>query len=199
MKPVTLKALLDGDFENALIAATPGGIEAQEKRRQESLVASDVLPRRTPNCTREQLELLGIVFGDNADDLFVYCTLPAGWKKKPTDHSMWSKLIDDKGRERAMIFYKAAFYDRDAFIDLVARFCRVHRPLGGYTDDYKADQEKPIVGMVLDQGRVIWQTEEMADRGDWKKQDELDQQTKQWLDKNCPDWENPLAYWDWSW
>jgi hypothetical protein len=43
-------------------------------------------------------------------------SLPPGWKVVPTDHSMWSDLVDAKGEKRASIFYKAAFYDRDAFI-----------------------------------------------------------------------------------
>jgi hypothetical protein len=28
---------------------------------------------------------------------------------------MWSSIVDDKGKEMVSIFYKAAFYDRDAF------------------------------------------------------------------------------------
>ena len=45
--------------------------------------------------------------------------MPNGWKKQATDHSMWSELIDDKGKVRATIFYKAAFYDQRAFLNLV--------------------------------------------------------------------------------
>ena len=31
---------------------------------------------------------------------------------------MWSDLLDDKGVKRGSIFYKAAFYDRSAFLRL---------------------------------------------------------------------------------
>jgi hypothetical protein len=48
--------------------------------------------------------------------------LPEGWHIKATDHSMWSNLVDDKGRNRASIFYKAAFYDREAFLSFNRRF-----------------------------------------------------------------------------
>jgi len=61
---------------------------------------------------------MGIVFGEKVDDLFTSVTLPEGWHKEATEHAMWSKLIDDQGRERASIFYKAAFYDRSAFMSI---------------------------------------------------------------------------------
>lgn len=112
-------AAMQGDWENAQTASTPDGIEAQEAQGQQDFVKSEVLPRRCNFCTRNQLEALGIVFGKEVDDLFIEAVLPAGWKKVPTEHSMWSELLDAQGKKRASIFYKAAFYDRDAFISLV--------------------------------------------------------------------------------
>lgn len=50
------------------------------------------------------------------DDLFSDVTLPPGWSITPTDNHMWSNLNDGVGDTRARIFYKAAFYDRRAFI-----------------------------------------------------------------------------------
>lgn len=111
-------ATLAGDFENAMIAATPEGIEAQEAQGQKDFVANNTLPIQCNFCTRKQLEEMGIVFGEPVDDLFVEVQLPEGWKKVPTGHSMWSDLVDAEGNKRASIFYKAAFYDRDAFIGL---------------------------------------------------------------------------------
>lgn len=95
-------------------------IMRQEKRGQEKLVNSEVLPKRiNGRGTRADLEKMGIVFGKEADDLFIYVTLPKGWKKEGTEHSsMWSLLLDETGKERASIFYKAAFYDRDAFLNI---------------------------------------------------------------------------------
>lgn len=40
--------------------------------------------------------------------------LPDGWKKVGTNHDMHSDLVDETGKVRASIFYKAAFYDRRA-------------------------------------------------------------------------------------
>ena len=65
---------------------------------------------------------MGVEFGDAVDPLFRTAVLPHGWKLKPTDHAMWSKLVDERGRTRASMFYKAAFYDRDAFIHFERRF-----------------------------------------------------------------------------
>ena len=95
-----------------------GGIEAQEKAGQVQLVASDVLPTESLYGAREKLEAAGCVFGEPVEDdpLFTPVTLPPGWKKVGTEHDMWSSVVDDQGRERASIFYKAAFYDRKAHI-----------------------------------------------------------------------------------
>lgn len=112
--PAALAALAKGDLDNFAVAATPGGIEAQEAAGQAMLCASAQLPKELHGCTRESLEALGFKFGNDVDELFVTCTLPPGWKKQATDHSMHSDLLDDQGRKRAGIFYKAAFYDRRA-------------------------------------------------------------------------------------
>jgi hypothetical protein len=98
-------------------------IECQESAGQRSLVNSAVLPFKGD---WEALKKMGVMVtsSDSAADLFYECTLPDGWQKKATDHSMWSELLDQNGLVRASIFYKAAFYDRDAHIDIVKnRYC----------------------------------------------------------------------------
>jgi hypothetical protein len=100
---------------NFLIAATPGGIEAQEAQGQREFVANETLPI---DCPKAELEALGFVFGAPVDDLFVSVQFPTGWEKIATDHSMWSDLVDEAGVTRGSIFYKAAFYDRRAFMRL---------------------------------------------------------------------------------
>ena len=57
-----------------------------------------------------------VVGPSKGDDLFTDVKLPQGWRIQPTNHSMWSDLLDEAGVKRAAIFYKAAFYDRSAFI-----------------------------------------------------------------------------------
>lgn len=93
-------------------------IEAQEARGQKELVESQHLPT---HGLHEVARVLGIKVIDrvDGDDMFSRVELPEGWKVEPVpDHSMWSRLVDSNGVERAAVFYKAAFYDRRAFIRL---------------------------------------------------------------------------------
>ncbi len=99
-----------------LFGGNPSAIEAQESRGQGELVNSTQLPSQITG--KEILEKAGVKFGKPLEDdpLFCDAELPEGWKKERTDHSLWSKLVDADGKERATIFYKAASYDRDAFM-----------------------------------------------------------------------------------
>lgn len=101
-----------------LFGRNPMAIEHQEAKGQESFVKSDTLPTKMDPASKEILEAAGVKFLGPVenDDQFQYVTLPAGWKKVPTDHSMWSELLDQDGKEIASIFYKASFYDRSAFL-----------------------------------------------------------------------------------
>jgi hypothetical protein len=99
-------------------------IESQEKAGQAQLVHSDQLPTEiedhTGNGDQAAFESLGFSFGeaDDQDPLFRPATLPDRWHKEPSDHSMWTYIVDELGRRRVAIFYKAAFYDRRAFMSL---------------------------------------------------------------------------------
>lgn len=120
MTPAALSAALAGNIDNFIAASTPGGIKAQEKAGQIEQSFADTLPIKgtsTPE-QRAKFEALGFVFGDSADDLFVKATFPKGWKKKVTDHDMWTEIVDERGTKRGGIFYKAAFYDRSAHVYL---------------------------------------------------------------------------------
>jgi len=94
-----------------------GAIEAMEKRGQTELVNSDRLPTDT-GSSDEAFLALGFTFGDPdpSDPLFRPASLPPGWKRQASDHDIWSYLVDEFGRRRVAIFYKAAFYDRRAFM-----------------------------------------------------------------------------------
>ncbi len=97
-------------------------IEEMESAGQAQLVNSDRLPTQINHGSRADFEALGFVFGevDRNDSMFQQVTLPDGWKREGSDHAMWSYIVDDLGRQRVSIFYKAAFYDRDAFMSLMA-------------------------------------------------------------------------------
>lgn len=101
-----------------LFGTHPQAIEAQESRGQQQLVGSDLLPTEVTPDVKQVLVDAGVVFHDPRPDDPLFCPvdLPLGWSKRPTEHSMWSELIDKEGNVRATIFYKAAFYDRRAFL-----------------------------------------------------------------------------------
>jgi hypothetical protein len=105
---------------HAMSLASPGAIERQEAQGQKSFVKSDTLPTdMSPEC-KAALESFGFKFVGEVpgDPLFQFVEFPPGWKKKPTDHSMWSELLDPTGKTVASIFYKAAFYDRGSHMHL---------------------------------------------------------------------------------
>ncbi len=95
-------------------------LEGQERTGQHRLVNSDRLP--SDHGDDAPWLALGFTFGapDPGDPLFMPATLPEGWKRQATDHSMGSVIVDTLGRERVSIFYKAAFYDRSANMHLIS-------------------------------------------------------------------------------
>ena len=67
--------------------------------------------------TPAQLELHVRVVAAHPDDpLFREATLPEGYTRAKTPHDMWTDILDPDGVKVAAVFYKAAFYDRKAFI-----------------------------------------------------------------------------------
>lgn len=198
LSPAAVSAAARGDLENFLVAATPGGIERQEAMGQAAFVGTlGTLPIK---CPREQFEALGFKFGEPEDDLFIAVTFPKGWSKRATEHSMWSEILDDKGRKRGSVFYKAAFYDRSAHAHLERRYIVT----GEYLDASGAEHnwesaERPasqrcIVRDNAD-GKVLFKTES-APRDDYRKHDEFSDAASAWLKENFPDNDNVLAYWD---
>ena len=116
-----------------------GSIERMEAQGQRQIVNSTVLPTRINHGSEDELTALGFKLGDkvDGDPLFRHADLPPGWKRQGSDHSMWSHIVDDLGRKRINIFYKAAFYDRDAFIGVNSVF--------GYVIDCLHAKQQPIL------------------------------------------------------
>jgi hypothetical protein len=189
--PAAISALAKGDLENFLVASTPGGIEAQEKRGQEALVASTNMPKEmSPN--REAFEALGFEFGDDVDDIFVSAKLPEGWTRAATDHSMHSDILDEQGRRRVAIFYKAAFYDRHANAHLVPRF----RVTSLYPkEDRRLEENEFLPVVVEDAGIEIHRLGEAKYIGDWELRDRLHKEGENWLNENRPGWDDPVKGW----
>jgi hypothetical protein len=104
--------------EGMVTGSASSFIERQEAAGQRQLVSSELLP--ADHGDDAPWLALGFTFGEPVpgDPLFVKATLPSGWEKRATDHSMGSVVVDTLGRERVSIFYKAAYYDRRASMHL---------------------------------------------------------------------------------
>ncbi|MES3041843.1 MAG: hypothetical protein V4730_11930 [Pseudomonadota bacterium] len=185
--PAAIGALARGDIENFLVASQPGGIERQEAQGQRDLVSTaNKLPADMRPGVRVALESLGFVFGDKVEDIFIAAQFPAGWSIQPTEHSMHSDLVDPQGRKRGGIFYKAAFYDRNAHFSLKARYYATQdyaQPDSThYIYDTATDKRKHVIGTVA--------------YLDFVAGDAMQREADAWLETNLPDYRNPLAYWD---
>lgn len=189
LTPAVLAAAAKGDFHNAIVAATPGGIEAQEKVGQALLALKfNQLPKeyiywRGVGTWQEAMGRLGFKFGSDVDDIFVSITPPKGWTLRPSDHSMWSYIHDEQGRKRGSVFYKAAFYDRCAHFSLSTRY------QGG--GDYRGRQRFSCARDTAT-GTVLI---EYGPTEDFKQLEQEDRAILKWLDDALPDWRNVEAYW----
>lgn len=180
-----------------LIGGVSGAIERQEAAGQFELLTSTVLPTKGIEKLRETIEKNGGSVGDAvADDpMFTTVQLPAGWSKKAADHSMWSKLIDAKGRERAGIFYKAAFYDRSAHISLSGRF-----GIDSYGSEVDADgmltaSLKDACGEVTH--TATGKVQKPENRGEvYEMREKLGAEVEAFLVERFPLWKDATQYWD---
>ncbi len=173
-------------------SATGCAIENQEARGQDEFVKSDTLPTDIRPEAKAALEAAGAKFLGPVpgDDVFQYATLPPGWTKKAGKHSMWSDLVDDKGRKRGGIFYKAAFYDRSANLSLVRRY--------NVRIDYdRGMAENVAVARVLDGETVIHETDPLPQSDKyWNEQEEATKTAREWLLSKYPEADKFEAYWD---
>lgn len=164
-----------------------------EKRRE-------VLTQNNINYTKQQYEKMGIIIIDGYDDLFWNVKLPEGWEIKATDHSMWNNLFDNKGRLRADFFYKAAFYDRDAFTNFNTRFQISADHTAPADSDYEIWKASSFQGTVRDQEKIIFSTECIPSTGDYlvdgKIKDSLLRQLEEYMNEHYPDYEDINSYWD---
>jgi len=172
----------------------------QEAAGQATFVNSTTLPKEgltEPGimATRKPFVPEGLTIKDEHDDLFVNVELPAGWVKKANPgHSMWSSLLDEQGRCRAGIFYKAAFYDRNARISWDSRYNVRTR----YLDD--GDRVQIIVtdatvgtDTEAGEGAVLWESAIITDHDEETATHKI---AEAWLTERRPDWLNPALYWD---
>jgi len=67
--------------------------------------------------SKKELERLGFTnIRPGRKDLFYSVTPPKGWTKET--QGFWTTVKDEKGNERMTQFYKGAFYDERAFVNI---------------------------------------------------------------------------------
>ncbi len=183
----------------ALLVGGSNALEMRESEGQRELVASSQLPTR--GLDDPALAMIRVIGPTPGDPLFSDVELPAGWRKQATDHAMWSNLLDEKGRKRAGVFYKAAFYDRAAHISPNRRFdC-------GRDYDYSDGSRFRVIDNAS--GAVLFVTDVTPDpfpkdikleREECQRRIELENESAKvataWCDERFPDWRNTAAYWD---
>lgn len=202
MKPKvsdTLQEFLENPSATVIPALGFGAdafFDAQAHMGQKEVEASEELPRDLHNNTQEQFESVGFTFGEPGNDpCFRPGTLPKGWTKQGKGY--WTNIYDEKKRIRGEIFYKAHFFEREAFMHLTSRF------------HYKPVDVGPTYNAmaVVDSGTVVFQHAEVVPHKDdeieaWREainpaHAKCEAACKQWLiDHGFPDWKNPLLYWD---
>lgn len=145
-------------------------IEGMEAAGQRQLVNSDRLPTQLSGGTEDQFIAVGFTFGDPdpRDPLFRPATLPAGWTRQGTDHALHSNILDEHGRRRVGVFYKAASYDRRADMSLIGLGAYLRGVLRGDTtlifDDTWATRDAVVkaLGEIRDSEQA--QADEWAER-----------------------------------
>lgn len=208
MKNVTGNATVIDKPADFLGTALALGGTSEAIKLQESLGAGDVrhtdrFPLKRNGVTDAQLRELGFVLGEKIDDLFQSVQLPPRWTKTGAG-DLWTYVLDEHKRKRFSIFYKAAFYDRDAFANGIARF--------SVTRDYDNEEKTKKNVIIVNDGDkrihcVVGKITEVeydasseavkAERRRWYDEGRaLEAEAAAWLSAKYPNWKDWNAHWN---
>lgn len=110
----------ESDVPNVSGMSPKANVEIEEAAQRR--VAQDrewLLARELNNPrgnSRQLLESLGFEIVGQDGDLFYLVRPPAGWTKKTEGY--WTTVYDEGGKERLTQFYKGAWYDQRAFLNI---------------------------------------------------------------------------------
>jgi hypothetical protein len=182
---------------DAMLHGPDGAVERQEAREQQRSVEPCLIGRDFGHGERAQkqraaLVAAGLQFTGEGDEVLERVVLPWGWKLVPTDHSMWSHLVDETGAKRAECFYKGAFYDRKAHVRVLARY-RVEEE-SSEARDANGNRHGRFVVKDSRTGAVLFASE--AGAIDWGESTQrMEDACVAYLDAHHPDWRDVGAYW----
>jgi len=185
------------------------GILQQEARGTREVAAANGTRLPRDGTTRfedaDRCKAVGIILGKpvEGDDLFREAQLPKEWTTtySPED-SRTTLILDAKGSRRGHIWYKAASYDRSAYLCIYNRY---------WVQEIYPDRSDYSMSRCVVRDRVtsnnLWESPALVSPAkrsgatpvDWKAY-EAERQARfaeatAWLDQNFPEWKNPAAYW----
>lgn len=197
MRDINMLAEMVGFLGDSMTGGTDYAAERNGKHKQALAAASKRLPSRVDRDDRLVYEALGFVFG-KVDGLFMEATFPEGWDTKPTNHYMYTHIVDQHGRRRGQYFYKPDFWDQEASLWGAERRFRCEK-------DYDKRRDTEVVVRVLDCGTEIHRTKAhpivaAPDEKTWETSERVEAaafgDARAWLEARFPECGNPLAYWD---
>ncbi len=116
---------------------------------------------------------------------------PASFPLMRPGSTLWSKIVDAKGRARACIYYRDEFHNRVAYLRFNCRYSV--RP------DYETGDGSVC---ILDNGcggeppKILQEVRAFAHESFEEARKRAREQAFAWLDWNFPQYKDPHAYWD---
>lgn len=169
---------------------------ASDTQGQRALVSRLHLPRQIDQlhpitwhelCERWDLRIVG-----NFDALFFAVEMPKGWRMHPlNEHSMWSILEDELGRERATVFYRANRPRKSATLYVRNRF--------DIYEHYEDPSDNTVRIICARDGQRIFREfgrVPFGGTGFFKEVERVRATARAWFAEEFPGWEDPFAYWD---
>lgn len=171
-------------------------VEATAHLDQKVLVSNKRLPReieRTRFVTWPELcRRWGMrVYGAPDADYFAV-EMPTDWNIQPVaQDSLWSLVLDARGRERASVYHQANVFDHSAIFYLLRRFNIFSHYLDPTDSTVRIISGRDERRIFREFGRV-----EPDDPRYFQEVPRIERQARAWFDQEYPGWREPFAYWE---
>jgi hypothetical protein len=110
---------------------------------------------------------------------------------------MHSDLLDEHGRKRAGIFYKAAFYDRHAHMSMTPRYwINAYQSCDATGNANDLDDNATHSRVDLMDGDTVLRHFGVWRDGDYDQKKQLEASARAYIGTYRPQWQSALAYWN---
>jgi hypothetical protein len=186
-----------GGARSCVASDDASACDHQSHSAQRLLVSSDLVPMQIGGAQLWELEQMGFVFGAQTHRLFMHAQFPEGWKKVATDHPLHTDVVDEMGRRRAGIFYRADLCNQRADMTMFARY--QIDAFARATDGVGYDVAVTDCGSTVERFGTWSDGAKAGSREQTQSaqraREKLAAQARAWLHKKRPKWHNPLLYW----